>query len=45
MPALPKRHLYALHDDVMDFAPLLERRFAQGFVNTFGQVHAGMNHT
>jgi hypothetical protein len=41
--ALSKRRIDTFHDDVMDFAALLEGCFTQSLMNRFGQVEAGMD--
>jgi DNA-binding winged helix-turn-helix (wHTH) protein len=33
---LPKRGIYRLHDDVVDFAALVKGRFAQSLMHGFG---------
>jgi hypothetical protein len=41
--ALFKYRVDPLHDEVVDFAPLMEGGLAQRFVHRFGQVKAGMD--
>ena len=40
---LAKGDIDSLHDDVVDFTPLVKGGFAQGLVDGFGQVQAGMH--
>jgi hypothetical protein len=41
---LPQRQLYALHDDFIDFPPLLEGCLPQALIKALGQIQARMNY-